>query len=188
MGDDVDNIRYQAFPQQLDQHTDFQAMVISPRIYSGVLTGAWLTSSARTSMKTLIDEIQNSYNVNLNKTSVTGYSIGGGVAYNLGLSYPSEFSSIVPVAGFFQDYTSLIVPVDICNLFGKYVSVYHAGVSDGTVNSSINPGLVNAINACGDPDSATITLVSGATHDSIDNLVFGNLNNSIYTYLKNNSL
>lgn len=185
---DANGIRMEPLPGMLDSRPTFPYIVLSPRIYESDLGGAasgWFTPAARTSMDTLITEIQTHYTVNTNKTYLTGYSMGGAATWNLGLTYPEKFAAIAPVAGFYESYTSLIVPPDICDLFNKPLRVYY-GTQDQTIVPTIPEGLADAVNGCGDPDSAE-KISSTWTHDSINPAVYSQ-SDDLYNWMSQYSL
>ena len=50
-------------------------------------------------LKELIDNVIESYNVDKNKVSITGISMGGFGTWEMGISYPDLFSAMAPICG-----------------------------------------------------------------------------------------
>ncbi len=56
-------------------------------------------NSGEIAMKELIDFVDETYNLDSNKKSLTGHSMGGTGVWNIAVSYPDLFSSIAPLSG-----------------------------------------------------------------------------------------
>ena len=47
----------------------------------------------------MLDEITRKYAVDLNRVYLTGLSMGGYGAWDLGLAYPEKFAALAPICG-----------------------------------------------------------------------------------------
>ncbi len=110
-----------------------------------------------------LDDARKHYNFDPNRVVLTGWSMGGFGAWNLGMSLPSRWSAIVPVSGGGD--------IDrIGELKEVPVWAFH-GELDTVVKSDRDLRMVDSLNAAG--GVATFTKLSNGVHD-INAAVYGN--------------
>lgn len=117
-GDNVDNLRYQALPQDLDNlalglNLDF--IVVSPQ------QNGWQQTWDKPSfVQELVDLMKAQYRIDEEKIYGIGCSGGGGGMYTYSSNYPTVFSAISPMSGvnsFFNKYSSsILVTVFACTV------------------------------------------------------------------------
>jgi predicted peptidase len=94
----------------------------------------------------MISQVLNNYNVDGNRLYLTGYSSGGGGAWNMLNRYPDRFAAAVPVAPVSAepDFTP-------ANLIGQPIMTFHAR-DDGVAPVQTTRGVINSIlTAAGKP-------------------------------------
>lgn len=74
-------------------NNDYPAVIIYPHC-----TSSWLGLAGN--IKSLISYSVENYNVDKDKVALTGFSLGGSGAWEIGLQYPTLFSCVVPVCGY----------------------------------------------------------------------------------------
>src|SRR5204862_2816785 len=91
-GTDIWKVATHGPPKKVTEDAEFPFILVSPqcpehRIWSNdELIG-------------LLDEITRKYAVDLNRVYLTGLSMGGYGAWNLGLAYPEKFAALAPICG-----------------------------------------------------------------------------------------
>ena len=68
--------------------------------------GAWASEAGEAIVLDLMDEIEATYNINLGKTLLTGYSMGGMGTWYIGGRNQERFTAVLPIAGRPQDDTT----------------------------------------------------------------------------------
>jgi dienelactone hydrolase len=80
----------------LELDMDLPAVVISPQALS------WVPKT----LDTFIDYLKQHYNVNPDKITITGISMGGGGAWEYAITYPEKIAAVVPLCGAWDGYGS----------------------------------------------------------------------------------
>ena len=106
----------------------------------------------------LIDKTANELNVDKNRISITGLSMGGYGTWEMGICYRDYFSAMAPVCG---GGLSWRAP----DLVGMPIRTFHGDV-DGTVPISVTYEMVNRINAAG--GNVSFTILHNVSHNCWD--------------------
>ena len=95
-GDDLSLVRKYLFPTQIEEgyYGNLAAYVVCPQAPSG---GDWTSISQ--SVFELIDYMCKNYNINEQKISLMGHSMGGTGTWMIAAENPKRFSCIVPMSG-----------------------------------------------------------------------------------------
>ena len=162
VSNDPNTIRQEALPNKLDLTPGFPFIVISPLITPADGTGDtnWLNETTTASLLSLFEEIKFKYAVDPERVYLTGYSLGGGATWKLGLQFPNKFAAIAPAAGYYQNPP--VVPSNICDLRSTPIRAYH-GSADPIVPLYAQQNLVDAVNNCG--GNAQLIVLNGLEHD-----------------------
>lgn len=155
-GSDPEIVKAYGLPKVVEQQADFPFIVVSPQCS---LTGCseyvgW--HNQINTLKALLDEVVATYAVDTKRLYLTGLSMGGYGAWELGIAYPEQFAAIVPIAGGGN-------PRQVCALKDVPVWAFH-GMKDDIVPSSESERMVNALKECG--GNVQFTLYPDAEHDS----------------------
>lgn len=78
----------------ISEGKEFPAIILAPQCPQGVVWNNLIFA-----LKELIDNVIESYNVDKNKVSITGISMGGFGTWEMGISYPDLFSAMAPICG-----------------------------------------------------------------------------------------
>lgn len=79
-------------PRNVAQHPDFPFIVVSPQCPEHQV---W----SREVLLALLNQVTAQYAVDVNRIYLTGLSMGGYGAWDLGLAYPEKFAAIAPICG-----------------------------------------------------------------------------------------
>jgi predicted peptidase len=154
-GDDPSVITRYSIPAFLTNTLDFPFVVLSPQSPSD----DWWSNETDV-LDALLTQIQATYAINPKRISLTGQSMGGYGTWAMALKYPARFAAIVPVASGW-DYTSELVPANICDLKNVPIWVFH-GALDNSVPPDQVTAMVQALQACG--GQVRFTLYPDADH------------------------
>ena len=162
VSNDPNTIRQEALPNKLDLTPGFPFIVISPLITpaDGTSDTNWLSEQTTASLLSLLEEIKFKYAVDPERVYLTGYSLGGGATWKLGLQFPNRFAALAPAAGYYQNPP--VVPSNICDLRSTPIRAYH-GSADPIVPLYAQQNLVDAVNNCG--GNAQLIVLNGLEHD-----------------------
>lgn len=159
-GDDLDKLRIGELTAILQYEADFPFLVVAPQLSSDDENRSWSRNDMPGRLFRLLDEVRELYSVDPKRIYLTGSSLGGGGAWEIGLAYPDYFAALVPVMGFYG--FPFEVPENICDLKDVPVWAFH-GENDLTVPLEAEQGLVEALRACG--GNVQFTVYPGAGHD-----------------------
>lgn len=109
-------------------------------------------------MKELIDFIVREYNIDTNRISITGISMGGFGTWEMALTYPNFFAAIAPVCGGGMSWRAGA-------LKNLPIWAFH-GDADNVVPIKNSVEMVNAVIAAG--GNAKLTVFHNVTHNSWD--------------------
>lgn len=91
-GSDVWKVATHGPPKIVTEHPEFPFILVSPQCPEGQM---WSNET----LLALLDEITRAYAVDTHRVYLTGLSMGGYGAWNLGLAHPERFAAIVPICG-----------------------------------------------------------------------------------------
>ena len=93
-GDDFTKISVHGLAKYIEAGLDIPAVVIAPQCPEGFI---WNLLTFE--LKELIDFIVSEYNIDPDRISITGLSMGGYGTWEMGMSYPGFFAALAPVCG-----------------------------------------------------------------------------------------
>lgn len=157
-GDDVNIIKAHGLAKTYEKHTPRGFIVLSPQCPQGRV---W--NNLVDELMELVEFVATKYNVDKRRISVTGLSMGGFGAWELGLSYPKYFSALAPICGGGMEWRAELLR-DIP------IKAFH-GVLDDVVPVKRSIEMVKAVNRAG--GKATITLYGKLGHNSYDTAYTG---------------
>lgn len=91
---DLEKVKVHGLPRYISEGTEYPAIVLAPQCPEGRVLNNLIFA-----LKELIDSVIDNYNVDTNRVSITGISMGGFGTWEMGVSYPELFSAIAPVCG-----------------------------------------------------------------------------------------
>lgn len=130
------------------------------------------------SVNEIIDNVVATKNINSNKISLTGHSLGGTGTWKLGALYSNKFSCIAPLSGSVTTSTA-----------SSYINIpvwAFVGSADTTVSPTSSTTIVPMINSAG--GNAQIKVYSGATHFDVPDLTYNDTSVNLLTWLISNTL
>jgi predicted peptidase len=142
------------------RHRDwFPAIVVMPQCRPNF---TWIGPMAEMALK-CVEHTSRDYHLEPQRIYLTGLSLGGQGAWQIGAAYPERFAAIVPVCGFVQDEAQLKLVAE--KLAGKPVWAFH-GDEDKAVPVDATRGIVQALRAAG--GKPAYTEYPGVGHNSWD--------------------
>ena len=132
---------------------EVDAIVVTPQCPQGTVWNQHVFK-----VKAFIDKIISEYNVDENRVSLTGMSMGGFGTWEMAMTFPDMFSAIAPVCGGGMAWRASA-------LKGMPVWAFH-GDADGTVNISNSVEMVNAARYYS--ANVKFTVFNGVGHNSWD--------------------
>ena len=148
---ELDRATAYGLPKCLKDGLDCPAVVIVPQC---PLETIW--SNIPYAVKELIDKIVEEYNIDKNRISLTGWSMGGFGTWDIGTAFPRLFSAIAPVCGGGKPWLA-------SELKDVPVWAFH-GEDDPIVPLNCSVDMVDAINKEG--GNARLTIFHGVGHGS----------------------
>lgn len=91
---DLEKLKTHALPKYISEGKEFPAIILAPQCPEGVV---W--NNLVFALKKLIDNVAESYNVDRDRISITGISMGGYGTWEMGMAFPNFFSAIAPICG-----------------------------------------------------------------------------------------
>ena len=141
-------------PKLIKEGAKFNAVILVPQCPEWAV---W--DNVVPDVKRLIDETMLSYGIKRDRVSITGSSMGGYGTFSMGISYPTLFSGIAPVAGGGMAWRA-------SRLVSTPVIAYH-GAADNDVLPVYSSLMTDAVNKAG--GKAELNLLDGLGHnDGID--------------------
>ena len=150
-GDDLEKIKKAGLPRIVETKKDFPFVVVSPQCPKDKF---W--PSQNQVLIALLVELTEKYPIDPNRIYLTGLSMGGFGAWQLGCKYPERFAAVVPVCGG-GDTT------EACRLKDTPIWAFH-GALDDTVPVEQTTKMIEAIKKCG--GNPKITIYPDVGHDS----------------------
>jgi predicted peptidase len=151
-GSDINLVKIHGVPKIFDKANDLRVVTVSPQCE---LNMVW--NSQVYELKAFIDHIVEEYNIDKQRISITGLSMGGFGTWAMGLTFPDYFSALAPVCGGSGMIWLAHLLKDIP------IRAFH-GTDDTVVLPSGSIEMVNAVNEAG--GKAQLTLYDGVGHDS----------------------
>lgn len=158
-GNDLNLVITGSLPKFLYDSTvkDIPAYILIPQCPANL---TW--EQIATSLIELIDNVSNVKQINQNKISLTGHSLGGSGVWKIGATYSSKFSCIAPLSGSVQTNTA-------SSYTGIPVWAF-VGSADVIVDPISSTTIVPMINALG--GNAQVKTYNGATHFEVPDLTY----------------
>lgn len=165
------------FPQYIQDGVvdNIPAYVVIPQLPSS--KKGW--TDVKAPLKELIDSVSETYNIDSNKISLTGHSMGGTGVWGIALSYPDLFSSIAPLSGSVQMTESNI------NALSNIPVWAFVGSNDTIVDPASSMRFIKRLKIKN--SNAKITILDGATHFDVPQLTYLNENINLINWLISNS-
>ena len=153
-GTDLDLVNKNALPNYLNAGSlKIPAVVLCPQCPSGLV---WNNNVV--ALKQLIDKIAAQYEVDTNRISITGISMGGFGTWEMGITYPDYFCCIAPVCGGGLSWR--------CGALKEMPIWAFHGDADTVVPPKNSLEMVDAVNSNG--GNAKLTIFHGVGHNSWD--------------------
>ncbi len=161
-GDDLNLLTaVDGFPQYLrDGKITPNAYVVMPQVSSSYK--GW--GDNKTDVMKLIIFISNQYNIDKNRISLTGHSMGGSGTWMLALAYPGTFSAIAPLSG------SVILSNDNINKLKNMPIWAVVGMEDTIVKPQSSIDFISQLAKIN--TNVKITKLDGADHFDVPNLSY----------------
>ena len=152
-GTDINLVKTHGIPKLFEKnYNKTRAVTVSPQCDPGMTWNGQVQD-----LKTFIDHIVGKYNIDKDRISITGLSMGGFGTWAMGLAYPGYFSALAPVCG----GNGMIWLAEL--LKDIPIRAFH-GAADAVVLPSASIEMVEAVNKAG--GKAELTLYEGVGHDS----------------------
>lgn len=158
--DQLDRVKKHGIPQYISNGAEYPAYVLCPQCPENMI---W--NNIVFSLKSLIDNIVEQYNIDTDRICITGISMGGYGTWEMGILYPDYFSAIAPICGGGVQWRAHL-------LKDTPVRAFH-GDKDPTVSIENTYLMVDAINKVG--GKAEFIVLHNVDHNSWD-----------YAYLQTN--
>lgn len=157
-GTDLNKVKRYGVLRSMEKGRKINAVVIAPQIASG----NWNPDK----VLEVLDYVQKNYQTDLKRVYVCGMSLGGyGTMHFVG-KYPDRVAAAVAICG--GGNVS-----DGCNLAKVPMWIQH-GDKDFIVKMSESKKVYDAIKKCNPNADATLTIIKGGNHGSVENLFHQN--------------
>ena len=150
-GTDPEKLFVHGFGRCLGRGEELPALVILPQCPERLI---W--NHLTEELKELIDHVAAEYDVDTDRISITGLSMGGFGTWEMGMSYPGFFSALAPICGGGTSWRA--------SLIGKTpVWAFH-GASDTVVPTGASIDMYTKLKGAG--GNVELTLLHNVGHDS----------------------
>ena len=163
-GTDIERVKRYGVLKAILKGKKIPAIVIAPQLASGPWNAQKLLE--------ILDYVQQKFNTDKNRVYVCGMSLGGYGTLEFAGKFPKKIAAAVAICG------GGIVS-DACNLSKIPVWIQH-GDKDTAVPVSESYKIFNAIKKCDKNANATMTVIPGGTHGSVEQLFH---ENAIYDWM-----
>lgn len=153
-GSDLQRVKRDGLPRMLDGNNSFPFIVISPQCPA---TTEWYYDRTDTLLRKLLEEALVRYPIDRRRVYVTGFSMGGIGAWDLGIRYPNRFAAIAPIASRGEESWN------VCSMVEVPVWAFH-GANDTVVPLSAAQAIVQRFMNCG--GEVTLTIYPNVGHDA----------------------
>ena len=150
-GGDPEKLFVHGLPKYIRQGRMIPAVVLAPQCPEGYV---WNQLTAE--LKELIDVTVKEYDIDTDRISITGISMGGYGTWEMGMSYPGFFSALGPVCGGGLSWRS--------GLIGKTPVWAVHGDADTVVPPNNSIEMCDKLNSVG--GRAELTILHGVAHNS----------------------
>ncbi len=155
-GDDLNLVKIHGIAKVVEQREDCPFIVVSPQCPKD----SWWSDHIE-ALDALLNEITATYAVDIDRTYLTGLSMGGYGAWHLATLYPERFAAVVPICGGGPWFLGF--PDRVCALKDVPVWAFH-GAKDDTIPLRESELMVTTLKACG--GNVRFTVYPDAGHDS----------------------
>ena len=93
-GDEFDKLYVHGIPKYINRGLNVDAIVAAPQCPNG-----WIWNNLTVELKEFIDYIVSEYNVDTDRITITGLSMGGYGTWEMIVSYPEFFAAAAPICG-----------------------------------------------------------------------------------------
>ncbi len=153
-GTDASHLYRHAIPKLINEGREIPAVVVAPQCPAKFV---WDNVVER--LKGIIDSVAAEFEIKADRISITGSSMGGFGSWMMGLTYPSFFAAVAPIAGGGMAWRS-------SKLRTTPILAIH-GSADEAVSIVYSQMMVNGVNASGGK-AELITLQDYGHNDGID--------------------
>lgn len=140
-GTDVDRLRHDGLPREIEAGRALPCVVISPQCP----VDEWWNAAA---LEAFIDDAIHRYRIDADRVYLTGLSMGGFGTWTLATRHPERYAAIVPICGGGE-------PKDAARLRDLPIWAFH-GALDHIVSVARSQEMVDAIRAAGGHPRLTI--------------------------------
>lgn len=162
-GHDLNRVKRYGVLRAIERGKDLDAIVVAPQTSNG-----WDPDK----VVDVLDEVLKNYPADEHRVYVCGMSMGGYGTMDVAGKYPERFAAAVAICG--GGTVSYA-----CNLTQVPLWIQH-GSADRAVPASESKKIYNAIKKCNNKADATLTIIPGGTHGSVESLFHGE---KIYDFL-----
>lgn len=153
-GTNLDRVKRYGVLRAIEKGKKIDAIVVAPQLASG----PWNPDK----IVELLDYVSQNYPVDTKRVYVCGMSLGGYGTLHFAGKYPERVTAAVAICG--GGNVS-----EACNLAKVPLWIQH-GNKDYIVKASESRKVYKAIKACNPNADATLTIIPGGTHSSVENL------------------
>jgi len=140
-GSDLTSVTQRGLPKAVQHRPAFPFVVLAPQCPARTIWSVHLDA-----LHALLWAVVGSFNIDPQRITVTGLSMGGSGAWHLAVTYPESFAALVPVCG--GDYWCIGGPEQVERLRQLPVWAFH-GAQDTVIPSTAAQRLVTAVQTVG---------------------------------------
>ncbi|WKK59783.1 MULTISPECIES: prolyl oligopeptidase family serine peptidase [unclassified Sphingobacterium] len=155
-GHDLSRVKRYGVLRAIERGKDLDAIVVAPQTANG-----WDPDK----VMEVLDKVEKDYPVDKERIYVCGMSMGGYGTMDVAGKYPDRIAAAVAICG--GGTLSYA-----CNLTQVPLWIQH-GSADRAVPASESKKIYNAIKKCDKDADATLTIIPGGTHGSVESLFHG---------------
>ncbi len=155
-GHDLNRVKRYGVLRAIEKGKDLDAIIVAPQTANG-----WDPDK----VINVLDEVLKNYPGDNSRVYVCGMSMGGYGTMDVAGKYPERIAAAVAICG--GGTTSYA-----CNLTQVPLWIQH-GSADRAVPASESKKIYNAIKKCNSKADATLTIIPGGTHGSVESLFHG---------------
>lgn len=155
-GHDLSRVKRYGVLRAIERGKDLDAIVVAPQTANG-----WDPDK----VMEVLDKVEKDYPVDKERIYVCGMSMGGYGTMDVAGKYPDRIAAAVAICG--GGTLSYA-----CNLTQVPLWIQH-GSADRAVPASESKKIYNAIKKCDKNADATLTIIPGGTHGSVERLFHG---------------
>ncbi len=169
-GNNLERVKRYGVLTEMKKGRNFNAIVVAPQVASG----SWDPDK----ILEVIEYVRQNYSADNKNLFVCGMSMGGGGTLRFASKYPEMVTAAVAIC-------SNAALSNGCNL-GKVPLWIQHGDKDIPVPVSESKSVFSAIKKCNPDADATLTIIKGGTHSSVEDLFHKNtIYDWMFKYIKN---